>query len=203
MQRGDPTSFGVNLNYARASRGSGSRTSVEGNVTLRPSPRVQVSVNPEFSVQSDGSQYVRSTSTLPYAPTFGRRYLFGDLERKSLSVEVRANYTFTPKLSFQLFAQPLISSGDYVRYKQLAAASTFSFRNFQEGTAANVAANMLCAGGDICRDAQGIQHVDFDGDGAPDYTFADKDFNVRSLIGNAVLRWEYRPGSTVFIVWQR
>ena len=57
--------------------------------------------------------------------------------------------------------------------------------------------------GDICRDAQETQHVDFDGDGAPDYTFADKDFNVRSLIGNAVLRWEYRPGSTVFIVWQR
>ena len=201
--RRQPTSFRANLNYSRASSNSGSRTSVEGSVTLRPSPRVQVSIDSEFSVQSDGSQYVRSTSTLPYTPTYGRRYLFGDLERKSLSLEVRANYTFTPKLSFQLFAQPLISSGKYLRYKQLAAPSTFSFRNFQDGTAANVDGSVLCAGGDICRDAQGTQHVDFDGDGAPDYAFADKDFNVRSVIGNAVLRWEYRPGSTVFIVWQR
>jgi hypothetical protein len=45
--------------------------------------------------------------------------------------------------------------------------------------------------------------VDFDGDGRVDYRFADRDFNVRSLIGNAVLRWEYRPGSTVYVVWTR
>lgn len=198
-----PTSFRANLNYSRSSRNSGSSTSVSGDMTLRPSPRVQVSINPEFSVQSDGSQYVRSTSTLPYEPTYGSRYLFGNLERKSISLEMRANYTFTPTLSFELFAQPLISSGDYVSYKQLAAPSTFSFRNFQEGTATNVAGNVACSGGDICRDTHGTQHVDFDGDGTPDYTFADKDFNVLSLIGNAVLRWEYRPGSTVFIVWQR
>jgi hypothetical protein len=45
--------------------------------------------------------------------------------------------------------------------------------------------------------------VDLDGDGVSDYTFEDRDFNVRSLVGNAVLRWEYRPGSTIFLVWQR
>jgi len=46
------------------------------------------------------------------------------------------------------------------------------------------------------------QFVDFDGDGAADYDFSDRDFNQRSLIGNVVLRWEYRPGSTIFFVWQ-
>jgi hypothetical protein len=45
--------------------------------------------------------------------------------------------------------------------------------------------------------------VDFDRDGAADFDFGERDFNVRSLIGNAVLRWEYRPGSTIFFVWQR
>ena len=50
---------------------------------------------------------------------------------------------------------------------------------------------------------EGRQYVDFDGDGAADYSFRDRDFNVRSLLGNAVLRWEYRPGSTLFLVWQR
>jgi hypothetical protein len=47
------------------------------------------------------------------------------------------------------------------------------------------------------------QHVDLNGDGAVDWSFSDQDFNVRSLVGNAVLRWEYRPGSTIFLVWQR
>src|SRR5690606_15425251 len=60
-----------------------------------------------------------------------------------------------------------------------------------------------CVGGAICRDADGDQLVDFDADGAADFRFADRDFNVRSLVGNAVLRWEYRPGSTIFLVWQR
>ena len=45
--------------------------------------------------------------------------------------------------------------------------------------------------------------MDLDGDGAPDASFRDRDFNVVSLRGNAVLRWEYRPGSTVFLVWQQ
>jgi hypothetical protein len=48
-----------------------------------------------------------------------------------------------------------------------------------------------------------MQEVDFDDDGSTDSSFTDRDFNVRSLVGNVVLRWEYRPGSTVFVVWQR
>jgi hypothetical protein len=49
----------------------------------------------------------------------------------------------------------------------------------------------------------GRQYVDFDYDGEADYSFTDRDFNIRSWIGNAVIRWEYRPGSTLFLVWQR
>ena len=48
-----------------------------------------------------------------------------------------------------------------------------------------------------------LQHFDFDGDGTADYSTSDRNFNFRSLRGNAVLRWEYRPGSTIFFVWQR
>jgi hypothetical protein len=62
---------------------------------------------------------------------------------------------------------------------------------------------VTCGGGTICLDADGVQHVDFDADGTPDYTLSDRDFNVRSLLGSAVLRWEYRPGSTLYLVWQR
>jgi hypothetical protein len=47
------------------------------------------------------------------------------------------------------------------------------------------------------------QHVDLNEDGLADFSFGDRDFNVRSLVGNAVLRWEYSPGSTIFLVWQR
>jgi hypothetical protein len=35
------------------------------------------------------------------------------------------------------------------------------------------------------------------------FRFFNNSFNVQSLRGNAVLRWEYRPGSTLFFVWQQ
>jgi hypothetical protein len=100
-------------------------------------------------------------------------------------METRVDWIFSPTLSLQLYAQPLFSSGDFLTYKQLAAARTYDFVEL----APTAAGSRL--------------YFDFDGDTAPDLDFSDRDFNVRSLIGNAVLRWEYRPGSTVFLVWQR
>ena len=198
-----PTSFNANASWASGNRDSGTDVALTANVSIRPSTNLQVVLQPEFSMSEDRGQYVTSTTAQPYAPTFGRRYLFGDLEQQSVAFEVRANYTMSPRLSFQLYAQPLLSSGDYLSYKQLAEPRSYEFRTFQEGTAATVGGATVCTGGSICRDGNGVQRIDFNGDGVTDHSFDDRDFNVRSLIGNAVLRWEYRPGSTIFLVWQR
>ena len=42
------------------------------------------------------------------------------------------NWTFTPTLSFQLFAQPFVSSGDYDTYKELARPKSYDFINYGE-----------------------------------------------------------------------
>jgi hypothetical protein len=158
-------------------------------------------------MQTVTDQYVFSTSTMPFEPTYGMRYVFGELERRTFSMDTRVNWTFSPNLSFQLYAQPLISSGDYLTYKQLAEARTFDFDAFEEGAYSNLDGVVSCGGAQICSEVEeggGLrQHVDFDEDGAADYSFSDRDFNVRSLVGNAVLRWEYNPGATIFFVWQR
>jgi hypothetical protein len=91
----------------------------------------------------------------------------------------------------------------YAAYKQLADPGTFDFVRFPRGTAVSGVDGWSCVGGTMCESPDGKQNVDFDADGRADYSFSDKNFNVRSLIGNAVLRWEYRPGSTIFLVWQR
>jgi hypothetical protein len=199
-RQGTRLNLGVNL--TRAGRDSGGQISVNGSLGLRPSSQVTVDIQPRFSVQ-ENTQYVGSSSARPRAPTFGRRYLFGELERRTLTLETRASYTLSPTLSFQLYAQGLISSGDYVAYKQLAVAGSYDFVEFTEGRLQIAGQATTCVGGSTCRGADGRQHIDFDGDGVSDHSFANRDFNVRSLLGNAVLRWEYRPGSAVFFVWQR
>jgi hypothetical protein len=160
-----------------------------------------VELGPEFSIETDGKQPVSNTDVLSYEPTFGNRYLFGDLDRKSFGLSTRVNVTFTPYLSLEIFAQPLITAVDYVTYKQLEAPETFDFDVFDEGVYSESGGQEFCQGGRICRN-EDDQFVDFDGDGVADYTFMDEDFNERSLLGNLVLRWEFRPGSAIFLVWQ-
>jgi hypothetical protein len=49
-----------------------------------------------------------------------------------------------------------------------------------------------------------VYTIDPDGTGpAASFTVDNPDFNFRSLRGTAVMRWEYRPGSTLFLVWNQ
>ena len=171
-------------------------------VSYRPSSRVQIEAEPSYSSQPDAAQYVATTGHVGYAPTYGRRYLFAELDRRTFSLPTRLNLTFSRSLTLQLFAQPLLSVGDFTAYKQLARAESFDFDRFEEGVAAPEPGAASCVGGRTCRSGD-RRLVDFDGDGETDFSFRERDFRIRSLRGNAVARWEYRPGSTLFFVWQQ
>lgn len=195
-------SWGGNIELRTENEGSGQEVSLGGDIRIRPSSRLEITVQPRYQVEKTSDQYVTATDVLTYDATYGTRYLFADLERRTVSMETRLNWTFSPALTLQLFAQPLLSSGDFVTYKQLAQAGSFEFRTFQPGAGISTSSGVLCAGGDMCRVGD-EQYIDFDRDGNADFSFSERDFNLRSLVGNAVLRWEYRPGSTIFLVWQR
>jgi len=125
--------------------------------------------------------------------TFGRRYVFGDIVQHELSISTRVAWTFSPKLSLQIYAQPFVSAGRFDRYKEFRTPRTFEFDVYGRDR------------GTIVRDRQS-QEVTVDPDGAgpaPSFHFEEREFTVRALRGNAVLRWEYRPGSTLYFVWQQ
>ncbi|MBI1967689.1 MAG: carbohydrate binding family 9 domain-containing protein [Gemmatimonadetes bacterium] len=140
----------------------------------RPAPNVSVSVEPSVNVSQTPTQYVEAYDDPAATATFDRRYVFAALDQTELSAGIRMNWTFTPKLSLQLYAQPLISAGDYGRFRALARPRTYDFDVWNDGTSS------------------------FD---STSYSPPDLDFNFKSLRGNAVLRWEYLPGSTLFFVW--
>lgn len=201
--RRSPVAFSGSLDYDHGDGGRSFRGGV--GVSLRPSPGWEIQLEPRYSAQRDTDQYVTALEDAAHTPTYGQRYVFGELERRSVSLETRLNVTFSPELTLQLFAQPLVEAGAYTGYKELAAAESFRFRPYDPGRAVDGdgdGAAEACVGGGICR-LGNEQYVDFDGDGAVDGSFSDRDFNVVSLRGNAVLRWEYRPGSTLFLVWQQ
>ena len=195
--------FRPSVQFRRGRMRSGNSLEARATVTIQPSSRVQIELAPRYDGSTEGAQYVASTGVLPYAPTFGTRYLFADLERNSVSMVTRVNWTFSPQLTLQLYAQPLVSSGDYLSYKQLSDPQSYGFDVLEEGGLIGGVTGLSCGTGRTCEDADHLRYFDFDGDGRIDDQLGDRDFSVRSLIANTVLRWEYRPGSTLFFVWQR
>lgn len=176
--------------------GVGARThtlTISPGVALKPASNVFISLTPSFNSGEDAAQYV-TTHTDPTATSFyGRRYVFAYLRSKTWSLDTRVNWTFTPNLTLQLYAQPYFSTGDYSSFREFAAPRTLTKVVYGKdvGTITRTAS------------ASGATYtVDPDGAGpAQPFTFGDPNFAYRSLIGNAVVRWEYRPGSTVFFVW--
>jgi len=163
------------------------------SVAVRPSTALRITLSPTYSKTHAMAQYVGTFTDATVTDTYGARYVFATLEQEQFSMVTRVDWTFTPTLSLQIFAQPLVAAGDFVDYKELARPRDFAFDIYGRDL------------GTIQRDdATGRYTVDPDGSGAiPSFSFADRDFNQRSLRGNAVLRWEYRPGSALFFVWQQ
>ena len=189
------------IEYTDRHRG-GYQVELSLGTQLRPSSNLEIELTPRFTRELDPAQFVEASDDLDFVPTFGPRYLFADLRRREFSLETRLDVAFNPQLTLQLFAQPLISSGDYLTYKALERAESFDFDRLEEGYPVTGADETSCAGGRTCL-LDDDRLVDFDGDGTTDLIFDDRDFNIRSLRMNAVLRWEYRPGSTLFLVWQQ
>jgi hypothetical protein len=142
--------------------------------SFRPAPNVTLSVGPNLNWTRDPTQYIETVADSSATATFGRRYVFARLAQTELSAGIRMNWTFTPELSLQLYAQPLISAGNYGGFRGLARARTYEFDEW------NSADSTI---------------------GGMRYVPGNPDFNFKSLRGNAVLRWEYLPGSTLFFVW--
>ncbi|HEV7588282.1 MAG TPA: DUF5916 domain-containing protein [Longimicrobium sp.] len=157
---------------------------LSGGVSVRPGPRWQLSVNPNYLRTTPIRQYVATFDGGP-AETFGKTYVFAAVDRSELIADVRLTYLFTPDLSLELYAQPFASSGRYYQFGELPAAGAYALRPL-DGDSARVARH---GSETVVRYGTQSRTVG--------------DFNVRSFRSNAVMRWEWRPGSTLFVVWQQ
>jgi hypothetical protein len=170
---------------------------VFAQIRVRAASNVSVTFSPSYSYSTTQRQYVSRFTDPTQNLFYGSRYLFADLEQKTVSLETRMSMTFSPTLSFELYAQPFISSGRYTRFKEVRSPRSQDLIVYGED--AGTVTTDLDGSGTVTR-----YHIDPDGTGpVPEMVVGNPDFNLRSLRGNAVLRWEYRPGSTLFLVWTR
>ncbi|HEX6536082.1 MAG TPA: DUF5916 domain-containing protein [Gemmatimonadaceae bacterium] len=156
-------------------------------VDVRASGRSEISFGPYVEWTVNPWQFVTRADALG-AP----HYLFGDIRQTTVSLTARVSYSFTPTFSLQLYGEPFISAGKYSAFKEVVdpRAAHFDDRFHTFG------------GSELSYETDARRYdVDLNGDGASDLRFANPDFNFKQFRSTTVLRWEYRPGSTLFVVW--
>jgi len=143
-----------------------------------------MTLGPSISREKSDIFYVAQAGSLT-----SPRYVLGALNRTTTALTSRFDLAFSPALTLQLYAQPFLSAGTYSDFKEVvtprAAKYTDRFRHFSP------------------RLSENVYTADVNGDGAADISFDDPAFNVSDFRSNLVMRWEYRPGSTLFVVWSQ
>jgi len=160
------------------------------SVTWRTTDRLALSLGPEYARTVNGWQYVGQPGEA--ADPDRLHYVLARLEQSTAALTARVDYAFSPRMTLQLYAQPFVSAGRYTEFKEVedprAPRSQDRLRVFAPSQV-------------VLDPASGQYRIDTNGDGSADVTLSNPDFNTRSFNANVVFRWEYRPGSALYLVW--
>ncbi len=205
--------YNLGISAGRTESG-GYRVTLDPGVQWKPASGISISLSPEINHDVTIAQWVMHQDDPTATQTYGARYVFGKLDLQEVSASIRLDWTFTPALTLQLFLQPLISVGRYNEFKELRQPGTYTFNRYGEdnGSTIDQADHDFSAAFDPNNPTDSVlvykedYVVDPDGGGpgsANPFVVSNPDFNFKSLRVNAVLRWEYLPGSTAYFVWTR
>ena len=173
--------------HSQAKEDNFSLLKFESELNYQPTNALNISLAPEYSISKSQTQYVNQSNY-----NSATRYILGTIDNHTLTASVRLDYTINPNLSFQYYGQPFISRGRYSDFKYVtnpvAERLTDRFQAYDT--------NQI----DLSR---GDFQIDENRDGTMDYSFANPDFSYVQFNSNLVLRWEYIPGSELFLVWSQ
>lgn len=156
-------------------------------VVYRPTNSLNLSVSPSLLYNDNQMQYVETVDSngIP-------RYIVAAIDQTTARIVFRATFMVTPNLSIQYYGQPFGTSGKYSDFKYITEADAGDY--YQRFRPLHPALLTLH------EDEYG---VDENADGVQDYGFGRPDFNFGQFRSNMVVRWEYIPGSTLFLVWTK
>ncbi len=176
--------------YANSSQGfqdysSSFNTGV--TVSFKPTNYLSLSFNPGYSKAFSELQYVTRLNFNDES-----RYIFASIDRKTINTSFRINLNLSPDLTLQYWGQPFVATGKYYDHKYITDPMADRYRDrfhvYGDSEITLAGDNYL---------------IDENADGTTDYGFGKRDFNVQEFLSNLVVRWEYSPGSSVFLVWSQ
>tara|TARA_S200000501_G_scaffold144880_1_gene136807 strand:- start:398 stop:1060 length:663 start_codon:yes stop_codon:yes gene_type:complete len=162
-------------------------------INYRPNEQWKIELDIFTNKEFDTDQFITSIDDEFAINTFYKRYIFSDITNDSKGFSFEMNMIASPQLSFQFFLRPEISQYEYQDLKEFLEPKKYKFNYFDEDQIVGI-------------DDETIE-IDPDRDGAaPSFQLSSdyiKGFNFLSLRSNFIIKWEYRPGSALFLVWQQ
>lgn len=160
---------------------------LETRISYQPTNALNISINPEFSINKSKTQYVIERSFMD-----DPRYVTAEIDNQTFSTSIRINYSINPNLSIQYYAEPFVSQGIYTNFNYITNPVADDLNN----------RFVLYDENQISKE-DGVYHIDENINGSTDYSFDEPDFAFVQYRSNLVVRWEYIPGSEIFLVWSQ
>jgi len=146
--------------------------------------RLSITTQTGYSIGANYQQYVNTIS----GEMSHKDYIVGKIDQKTLYTTIRFEYYVSPELSFQYYGSPYASIGKYSDFRRVAEAS-------------NRDINQRYVPLSILGIENNNYSIDATGDHVEDYKLKNPDFNFQEFRSNLVGRWEFSPGSTLYLVW--
>jgi hypothetical protein len=176
-------SFGVEYNYQLTASQSAENYSIGPSFTIRPVNTLKVSLAGSYAGNHDQLQYITTRNL-----NAGSRYIMGTIDQRTMGLTLRIDYSITPEFTIQYYGSPFISRGSYAEFKYVEDPLNPKYKErftlYPDPAVEN-----------------GIYQLDENNDGVGDYTLENPDFNFHQFRSNLVAKWEYRPGSYIYLVW--
>ena len=169
----------------------GHSQTIGGNldITYRPINNLSITMSPNMMLTESNLQYITETSCMG-----NPRYIFGSIDQKVIGLSLRLNLNITPELTIQYWGQPFFATGNYTDFKMITDPLAENYEDRFH----------VFEGPEIeFFDEDSYCHVDENKDGIPDFYIDYPDFNVKEFKFNLVARWEFRPGSIIYLVWSQ
>jgi len=138
---------------------------IDPSLTIKVASRFSTDVSLSYGHNMNDTQWYNNFGDVGSDTT---HHTFARLDQRTFAASTRLNYTLTPALSLQVYAQPFMTGGEYSDWRELADPRAQAYANRYQPYQGGV---------------------------------LDDGFNFRQFRSNSVLRWEYRPGSTIYFVW--
>jgi hypothetical protein len=185
--------FKINLSQTNGENNSSTNKNASLDIKYVPINSFNISLSAGISSNNQELQYVTTSNGSPLS-NGTPRYINASLNQDTFNLSLRLNYTITPDLTLQYYGSPFISRGRYTNFKYITNSLADAFTDRSQSLNSN----------QISYDnVTGVYNVDENIDATTDYSFGNPDFSFVQFQSNLVARWEYIPGSEIFMVWSQ